>query len=483
MTGKTQLADHRWLALALLTVTQFMIVLDVAIVNVALPAIQEDLNFNVSDLQWVTSAYALTFGGFLLLGGRSADLLGRRRIFMVGITLFAVASLAAGLATSDTALIAFRAIQGLGAAIVAPAALSILMTTFAEGRDRNLALGIWGAVSGLGGAAGVLMGGVLTDALSWEWVFLVNVPVAVAVLALTPFLLRESRSTALTRNFDVPGAVSVTAGLVLLVYAIVGTTDDGWTSARTLGLFAASAVLLISFLVIERRAKAPLLPLRLFRLPTVTGANVVGMLLGASMFSMFFFLSLYMQQVLGFSAMKTGVAYLAVAITVIVTATVSQGLVTKAGVRNVMIAGSILQVLGLAWFTQVSVDGSYVSDLLPGLILAGAGLGFSFVPVTIAALAGVREGDSGVASGLINTTQQIGGALGVAALVTVATSHTTNLAAAGTAGTEALVEGFQRAFAVGAVMALAGLFVTLFMIRPERAQEEAEEMTAATASA
>jgi len=482
MSEKTHLADRRWLALALLTVTQFMIVLDVAIVNVALPAIQEDLNFDVSDLQWVASAYALTFGGFLLLGGRSADLLGRRRVFMAGVVLFSVASLAAGLATSDTALIAFRAIQGVGAAIVAPAALSILTTTFAEGRDRNLALGIWGAVSGLGGAAGVLLGGVLTDALSWEWVFLVNVPVGVVLLALTPFLLRESRSDALSRSFDIPGAVSVTGGLVLLVYAIVGTSDDGWTSARSLGLFAASVILLVAFLVIESRAKAPLLPLRIFRLPTVAGANVVGMLLGATIFSMFFFLSLYMQQVLGYSAMKTGVAYLATALTIIVTAAISQGLVTKVGVRNVMIAGAILQVMGLAWFTQVSVDGTYVSDLLPGFILAGAGLGFSFVPVTIAALAGVQNRDAGVASGLINTSQQIGGALGVSALVTIATQHTTNVAGSGTAGPEALVEGFQRAFAVGAGLAVVGLVVTLFMIRPEREQESGELASAAAAA-
>jgi EmrB/QacA subfamily drug resistance transporter len=472
--------DRRWLALVLLCATQFIVVLDVSIVNVALPSIQASLDFDVRQLQWVASAYALTFGGFLLLGGRAADLLGRRRVFMVGLVLFAGASLACGLAPSSGFLIGSRAVQGLGAAIISPAALSILTTTFEEGAERNKALGIWGAIAGLGGAAGVLLGGILTDAVSWEWIFFINVPIALGCAALSPVLLKESRIDGMTRNFDVAGAVSVTGGLSLFVYALVGTDQHGWTSARTLGLFAVAVGLLIAFVAIESRASQPLLPLRLFRSGTVTGANVVGFLIGASIFSMFFFLSLYMQEVLGYSPLRTGFAYLLVAVTIIISAAASQVLVTRFGPRSVLATGMALLTLGLLWFTQVSVGGSYLVDLVPGFVLTGVGLGFSFVPDTIAALTGVRERDAGVASGLINTSQQIGGALGVAALVTVATTTTSDdLANAGIHAQQPLVQlsaatdGFQAAFLWCAVMAAIGIVATLVLVRPPAAAETA----------
>jgi EmrB/QacA subfamily drug resistance transporter len=389
------------------------------------------------------------------------------------MVVFAVSSLAAGLAPSDTTLIAARAMQGLGAAIISPAALSILTTTFTEGAERNKALGIWGAVSGMGGAAGVLMGGILTDIVGWEWIFFINVPIAVGVLAISPRLLTESHAASLGRRFDLAGAMTVTLGLVLMVYALVGTNDNGWTSGRTLGLFAASGALLAAFVAIESRTRQPLLPLRMFGNGTLTGANVVGVLIGASIFSMFFFLSLYMQEVLGYSALKTGFAYLLVSVTIIVSAAVSQMLVTRIGARRILALGMGLLALGLLWFTQVSVEGSYLVDLVPGFILTGIGLGFAFVPDTIAALSGVEERDAGVASGLINTSQQIGGAIGVAALVTVATTRTTDvLSSAGKNAADpsviaaASTDGFQLAFLWGAGLALIGLLATLALVRP-----------------
>ena len=474
-------ADSRkWLALILLCVTQFIVVLDVAIVNVALPSIQSALDFSTENLQWVVSAYALTFGGFLLLGGRVADLLGRRRVFMAGLVVFSLASLAAGLSQSEGMLITARAIQGMGAAIISPAALSILMTMFEEGPERNKALGIWGAVAGMGGAAGVLAGGILTDLAGWEWIFFVNVPVGAAVLLLAPRLLRESRIEVERRRFDVAGAITVTGSLSLLVYALVKSNDYGWGSARTLLVIAASAVLMAAFILIERRTKAPMLPLGLFRNRVLTGANVVGFMLGAAIFSMFFFLSLYMQQVLGYSALKTGIAYLLVALIIVVSAAASQALVTRFGIRWILAIGMGLLTLGILWFTMVSVDGSYAVDLVPGFILSGIGLGFSFVPDSIAALTGVRERQAGVASGLINTSQQIGGALGVALLLTVATNRSTTLAGEGQSRVEATVGGFQYAFAVGAGLALLGLLATLFLIRsragePAPAEEPSRE--------
>ena len=380
------LAERKWLALALLCAVQFMVVLDIAIVNVALPSIQVDLGFSQENLQWVISAYALLFGGFLLLGGRAADLLGRRRLFIIGTVVFTVASLLAGFAWSEGALIGARALQGLGAAIITPAGLSILTTTFAEGRDRNAALGAWGGVGAFGAVAGVLLGGVLTDALSWEWIFYVNVPVGAAALLLTPLLLRESRDLKV-RSFDAPGAVLVTGGLVTLVYAITQAHEYGWASVETIGVLAASAVLLGGFLAWEARATEPLMPFSIFRLRTVSGANVAGLILGTAVFAMFLMLTLYMQQVLGYSAMRTGVAYLAVAGTAIVWSGVAAQLVNRVGVKPVLIVGMASLTAGLVYFTQVSVGGSYLGDLLPGFLLIAIGLGFSFVPISIAALA------------------------------------------------------------------------------------------------
>jgi EmrB/QacA subfamily drug resistance transporter len=455
---------RKWFALALLLAVQFMVILDVAIVNVALPSIQTDLGFSQENLQWVLSAYALVFGGFLLLGGRSADLIGRRRVFMFGTVVFTIGSLLCGFAWNDEALIAFRALQGLGAATITPAALSILVATFAEGRERNIALGAWGAVGGFGAAAGVLFGGILTDLLSWEWIFWVNVPVGVAALILAPILLSESLDRH-ARGFDVPGAVSVTAGLSLLVLGITQGRGWGWSSVETIGVFVASAVLLLAFVVWENRVKDPLVPFSIFRLQTLTAANVVGFIMGTAMFAMFLMLTLYMQQVLEFSALKTGVGYLAVAGTAIIWANFAAAAVTRIGVKPVLVFGMATMTVGLVYFTQVSVDGSYWGDLLPGFLLIGLGLPFAFVPVTIAAVAGTKQQEAGLASGLINTSQQIGGAVGIAILSTIAVSTTDDALASGTAAPVALTDGFQAAFWAGAAITAVGALVSLIFIR------------------
>ena len=458
--------NRKWLALALLSVVQFMVVLDIAIVNVALPSIKDDLGFSQANLQWVISAYALVFGGFLLLGGRAADLLGRRRVFIGGLVVFLTASLLAGLAWSEASLIGARSLQGLGAAIISPAALSILMTTFYEGRERNIALGVWGAVGGFGAAAGVLLGGVFTDALSWEWIFFINVPVALVAIAFAPVLLGESRDTRVG-GFDALGAVLVTAGLSLTVFTITKANDYGWGSSKTIGLFAVAAALLAGFVLRENRAKNPLMSFSIFRIKTVTGANVAGFILGTTLFSMFLMLTLYMQQVLGYSAMKTGVAYLAVAGTSIFWATLASQLVTKVGVKPVLVTGMSLLTVGLIYFTQVSPDGTYLGDLLPGFLIIAVGMAFSFVSISIAALAGIPENEAGIASGLINTSQQIGGALGIAVLSAVAIANTNDAARAGDAPAAALTSGFQAAFWVGAAVAAVGLVVSLVLIRKE----------------
>jgi EmrB/QacA subfamily drug resistance transporter len=457
-------AQKKWLALALLLGVQFMVVLDIAIVNVALPSIQKDLGFSERNLQWVVSAYALLFGGLLLLGGRVADLLGRRRLFIGGLIVFTVASLASGLAWSEGALLGARALQGFGAALITPAALSILTTTFPEGKERNTALGAWGAVGAFGAVAGVLLGGILTSALSWHWIFYVNVPVGVLGLALAPFFLTESRD-ARANSFDVPGAVLVTGGLVTLVYAITQANSYGWGSLATIGLFAGSLALLAAFIGWELRTAEPLMRFGLFRLRTVSGANVAGLVMGTAMFGMFLMLTLYMQQVLHYSAMKTGVAYLAVAATAIVWSALAAQLVTRVGVKPVLVAGMVALSAGLLYFTQVSVGGSYLGDLLPGFLLISVGIGFSFVPISIAALAGVQPAEAGLASGLINTSQQIGGALGIAALTSIATSTTNTKVASGSALPVALTDGFQSAFYGAAGVAILGIFVALFVVR------------------
>ena len=469
MTEAQLYERRRWIALGLLCMAQFVVVLDAAIVNVALPSIGDALSFSQDNLSWVVNAYVLTFGGFLLLGGRLADLLGRRRVFMFGLVLFALASLAGGFATSEGWLIGARAVQGLGAAILSPAALSIVTTTFRDGAERNKALGAWGAVAGSGGAAGVLLGGVLTEYLGWEWVLWVNVPIGIAAAIVAPMLIAESRSESMTRSFDLAGAISVTAGLSVLVYALVDATDAGWGSTQTIVLLAVAVALMAAFVAIERRSDAPLVPFSIFRLRTLTGANVVGILTGASLFSMFFFISLYMQQVLGYSAIKAGLSYLPLALTIILTAAVASQLVTRVGFKPVLATGMALIAAGLVWFGQVSVGGGFATDVLGPSLLAAAGLGLAFVPQTIAAVSGVGESEAGLASGLITTSQQIGGALGLAVLATIANTRTDDvLASAGgdpSALPNALTEGFQSAFLGGAGIAVLGLVATLVLIR------------------
>jgi EmrB/QacA subfamily drug resistance transporter len=472
--------DRRWLALAALVAAQFMVVLDVAIVNVALPSIQTDLHFTQESLQWVITAYGIMFGGFLLLGGRMADLLGRRRLFIAGVALFTLSSLLAGFAWSEGSLIAFRATQGLGGALLAPAALSILTTTFAEGRERNIALGVWGAVSGSGAAAGVLLGGFLTSSLTWSWIFFINVPVGLALVAVSPLLLRESRAELGHRYFDFAGAVTVTSGLMLLVYAMTRATEIGWGSAETIGLIAASAALILSFVAIELRSKAPLLPMRIFRLRSLTGANVTSFLVGTALFSQFFLGTLYMQQVLHYSAMKTGVAYLPLTLTIIALAGVAQNLVTRVGVRRVLPAGLALGAAALVLLAQLPPDGKYFFDIFPAFVVSAIGLAFTFIPLTIAALMGVQQSDAGVASGLFNTTQQIGGAVGLAAASTIAITFTGRYVdshpGASALSAPALTYGFQITFYVLAGVAALAAVLAALLIEPKAAESEVVEL-------
>jgi EmrB/QacA subfamily drug resistance transporter len=472
----------RWTALILLCAAQFVVVLDASIVSVALPSIGRGLHFSEANLPWVVNAYVIAFGGFLLLGGRAADLLGRRRVFMAGLLVVAVASLAAGFSANEGQLIAARAAQGLGAAIISPSALSIVTTLFRDGVERNKALGVWGAVAGSAGAVGVLLGGILTEGLGWEWVLWVNVPVSLIALALTPGLIPESRSESATRHYDVAGALSVTAGLSLLAYALLDANSAGWGSTKIVGLLALSVALIGAFVVIELRSKAPLVPFRIFRLRTLTGANVVGLLLGASLFSMFFYISLYMQQVLSYSPVHAGLSYLPLAVTLIVAAGLGGQLVTRFGFKPILAVGMLLVALGLLWFSRVSVGGDFVGDILGPSLLAAIGLGFGFVTSTIAAVSGVEEREQGLASGLINTSQQIGGALGLAVLSTIATSRTDHVLASGASNLPgALTEGFQSAFLAGAVIAALGLVATLILIRSRDSRAHAEMANAQAA--
>jgi EmrB/QacA subfamily drug resistance transporter len=460
--------SRRWSALALIVTAQFMVILDVAIVNVALPSIRTDLGFSQTSLQWVISAYALLFGGTLLLGGRLADLLGRRRMFMVGLALFATSSLLCGLAWSEGSLIAFRALQGLGGALLAPAALSLLMTTFAEGRDRNRALGIYGAASGSGAAAGVLLGGLLTSYLSWSWIFFINVPVGAAAIALTPLLLRDSRIELPHRHFDFAGAASITAGLMLLVYAMTRATGDGWASAATLSLLAASAALVLAFVVIELRSRSPLLPLRIFRLRTLSAANATMAIVGAVAFSEFFLLTLYLQNVLHYSPVHAGAAFAAFAVTVVIVSNLAQPIVARLGVRTTLTAGLLVSAVSVAMLTRLPVHADYLTDLFPAFVLGGAGMSLSFVPVTIAGLTGVERADAGIASGLINTSRQVGGAIGIAAASAIAAASTGNYLRShpGAASPLALDHGLQAALYALAGLLVAGAIIAATLVRP-----------------
>jgi EmrB/QacA subfamily drug resistance transporter len=462
---------HRWRAFAVLAVSYFMTIVDLTIVNVALPTIGRELHFSESNLQWVVTAYALTFGGFLLLGGRAADLLGRRRIMMAGLALFTAASLGAGLATSDGFLIAMRGLQGLGAAVVLPAALSIVMNMFTEGAERNKALGIWGGIGAAGATVGLITGGLLTRYVGWEYIFFLNVPIGAAALLLARRLVPESRLVGVRRRFDPLGALTVTGALLLLVYAISNAPQAGWSATRTIALLAASAVLGIAFLVVETRVESPLMPLRIFRLRTVAAANAVGLLLGGSFFGFIFIGTLYMQQVLGYSALQTGVAWLAASLTSVALAGLSQLIVTRISPGPVMGFGMALIAGGILWATQVPVHGHFWASLAGPFLITGAGTAFSFIPISIAGLAGVAEQEAGLASGLLNTSQQLGGAIGVAIASTVAAARLKTLLGEGHATNAALTGGFHWAFWVCGVIGLLALPTTAALLRRHRATE------------
>jgi EmrB/QacA subfamily drug resistance transporter len=468
---------HRWRAFSLLAVAFFMTIVDIAIVNVALPTIGRKLQFSEANLQWVVTAYGLTFGGFLLLGGRAADLLGRRRVLMIGLAVFTAASLACGLAATDTFLIVMRGVQGIGAAIILPAALSIVMEMFQEGAERNKALGIWGGIGASGATVGLIAGGLLTRYAGWEYIFYLNVPIGAAALVLVPRVVPESRLATIRRRYDPFGAITVTGGLLLLVYAFSEAPQIGWGATRTISELAVSVALLLAFLVIETRVDAPLMPLSIFRLKTLAGANAVGLLLGGSFFAYIFVGTLYMQQVLGYSALKTGLTWLATSLTSVAFAGLSQALVTRRGPRLVMALGMALIGGGLLWTTQVPVDGRFFSNLAGPFLITGLGTAFAFIPISIAGLAGVAKHEAGLASGLLNTSQQLGGAIGVAIASTVAASHFKTLEHAGIAPAAALTGGFQWAFWVCGAIGLLAVPVTLLLVRNHEL-EEAVEATA-----
>ena len=463
--------SNPWLVLVIVCLAQFMVILDATIVNVALPSIQRDLHFSAADLQWVINSYTLVFGGFLLLGGRAGDLIGRRALFIAGVIVFSVASLLNGLATSAEWLIVSRGLQGLGGALVSPAALSIITTTFAEGRERQKALGVWSAIAAGGGAFGLLLGGILTDSLSWEWIFFVNVPVGIVAAILAWRYVRESRAIVRPGSFDVAGAVSVTAGLIVLVYAIVKAQEFGWGSARTLGLGAVAVVLLGAFVLIERRSKAPLVRLGVFRTRSLTGSNLVLLVVAGGLFALFFFASLYVQGILGFDPLEAGLAFLPVTAGIMLGAGASQQLVRVIGVRAMAVIGMAIAAVGLFVLTGVSADGTYAADVLPGLLPMSIGMGCTFVPITLIATTNVDAADAGLASGLFNTSQQIGGALGLAVLATLSADKTAStLSGLGRPPTAAdraaaLVEGFQVAFTGAAILMVVGIALMVLLVR------------------
>jgi EmrB/QacA subfamily drug resistance transporter len=472
---------RRWIALYVLCLGTLMIVLDTTIVNVALPSIRTDLGFSETSLAWVVNAYLLTFGGFLLLGGRLGDLYGHRRMFLIGITLFTLASLACGLATTEGFLVTARAIQGLGGAIVSAVSLSLIMTLFTEPAERAKAMGVFGFVAAGGGTIGVLLGGILTDKLNWHWIFLVNIPVGVAVFALCRVLLPGGRGQAAAARLDIAGAVTVTASLMLAVYAIVNGNQAGWTSGQTLGLLAAAAVLMALFLFIEARVRAPLVPLSLFRLRNVATANVVGVLWAAAMFAWFFLSALYLQRVLGYSPLQVGLAFLPTSLIMgAFSIGLSAKLVLRFGIRPPLVAGLSLASVGLLLFVRAPVDGSFVSNVLPSMILLGCGAGMAFNPLLLAAMSDVEPSEAGLASGVVNTAFMMGGALGLAVLASLAASRTDTLLASGDDALAALNGGYHAAFLVGAIFAGAGAVVGAVFLRAG-AQAPAHEGEAAIA--
>ena len=471
MSEPSSAAPNRWLVLVLVCIAQFMVVLDATIVNVALPSIQKDLDFSQGSLQWVINGYTLVFGGFLLLGGRASDLFGRKRLFLAGVVIFSVASLVNGLAQSGGMLIAARALQGLGAALVSPAALSIITTTFAEGEERAKALGVWSAIAAGGAAFGLLLGGILTDLLTWEWIFFVNVPIGIAAFLLSLRHVPESVAPDRPDSVDLPGAVTVTAGLMVLVYAIVRAEQAGWTSAETLGLGALAVVLLVAFLVIELRSNAPLIRMSIFRSRNISGANAAMLLVIGGMYAFFFLVSLYVQQVLGYSPLEAGLAFLPFTLGIIVGAGASQAIARRVPVHLIALAGIALAVTGLVILRGAGVDGTYLGNLLPGIIPMSIGMGMTFLPLTLIATTGVSASDAGLASGLFNTSQQVGGALGLAVLSTLAADRTTSLmedlgrAAGAQDRLDALVEGFQLAYLGGIGLLILGAVVVVSVLR------------------
>ena len=467
MTAKS----NPWLVLSLVCIAQFMVILDATVVNVALPSIQSDLDMSSSELQWVVNSYTLIFGGFLLLGGRAGDLIGRKRLFLIGLVIFTVASLLNGLANSSEFLILARGLQGLGAALVSPAALSIVTTTFAEGQERTKAMGVWSAIAAGGGAVGLLLGGVLTELFSWPWIFFVNIPVGIAAFVLSLRYVPESKDEQAHKAFDVAGAVTVTAGLIALVYGLVKTAEEGWVSLHTLAFGILAVVLLVAFVVIEHRSAEPLVRLSIFLQRTIRSANIVMLLVAAGLFAMFYFNSLYFQRVLGYSPIEAGLAFVPFTLGIVIGAGLSQYLVRTIGARSVGIAGMLLGAVGMLLFLRLDVDGTYVTDLLPGIMLISIGMGMTFVPVTLIATSGIASGDAGLASGLLNTSQQIGGALGLAVLSTLATSRTTeSLESLGRAPNpadtaSALVDGFHIAYIAGAAFLAAGAILLAVMLK------------------
>ena len=483
MTGRHV---NPWLVLVLVCIAQFMVVLDATVVNVALPSIQKDLHMSEGDLQWIVNAYTLVFGGFLLLGGRAGDLIGRKRVFLAGVVVFTAASLLDGFAQSPTWLIVARGAQGLGGALVSPAALSIVNTTFDTEADRTKALGVWSAIAAGGGAVGLVIGGALTEAFSWPWVFFVNVPVGIVAFVLAARFVPESRAEGERRSFDVAGATAVTAGLIALVYAIVRTNVAGWTSPETLGTGGVAIALLVAFVLIEQRAAAPLVRLDIFRVPTLRASNLTLLLVMSGLFAMFFFNSLYVQRVLGYSPLQAGLAFLPFTAGIVIGAGAAQQLGVRIGLKQTAIVGMAIATVGVLWLTRLGPHGHYLPDLLPSILPVSIGMGLAFVPLTLLATGGLPDRDAGLASGLFNTSQQVGGALGLAILSTVATSRTNHaFSAAGPDATvlqkaEALVHGFIGAFAGAAVFLAVGAVLLMLLLRKSHLEAVAAEPATAS---
>ena len=466
-------STNPWVVLVIICLAQFMVVLDATIVNVALPHIQTSLGFTEASLQWVINAYTLVFAGFLLLGGRAGDLLGRKRLFLVGLVVFTIASFLNGISTTSGMLIGFRALQGFGAALISPAALSIISTTFAEGKERARALGVWAAIAIGGSAVGLVLGGALTQAFSWRWIFFVNVPVGILAFLAALRIVPESKDEHAHKGYDIAGAVTVTGGLMVLVYGLVHSASHGWGSTQTIVSFVAAAVLLTAFVLIELRSAEPLVRLSIFRIRSLTTANLSMFLAFSGLFAMFFFNTLYVQKVLGFGPLKAGVAFLPFTVGIMISAGLASSFAPRIGVRPIAAAGMVLTIIGMIFFARMPVDGSYAADVLPGMILGSLGMGAIFMPLTLVATTGLENEDQGLASGLFNTSQQVGGALGLAILSTIAASHTSNPSSAAS-----LVHGFHYAFAGAAVLVGLSLVVFVALLRKRHvARIEAEVET------